>query len=327
MPLKAPRRHHARAPKHKHTQNYLQAYWPYLPMLAIIGVGLLFGGVRSGSEKGILAYATEMSSSSLLSQTNAQRANNGKAGLKINQQLTTAAQAKANDMIARNYWSHNTPDGQQPWVFVNNAGYKYSKAGENLAYGFATSADTVIGWMNSPTHKANLLDSAFSEVGFGIANGSNYNQSGPETVVVAMYGQPQVLASSSPSTSTSPTKKAAPSTITAKPAEVAQPTPNPETSSKTSPNTENPASTTNTASAEITRAHIVTKGKTPWLISVVVTLTGFSVLLLLLRHAAGFRKIVRASESIMLKHPVIDIMLVVVIMLGYVLSSTSGFIK
>ena len=204
MPLKAPRRHHARAPKHKHTQNYLQAYWPYLPMLAIIGIGLMFGGSRpSSGNKGILAYATEMSSSALLSSTNAQRSSNGKSSLKINQQLTTAAQTKADDMIARNYWSHNTPDGQQPWVFVSNAGYKYTKAGENLAYGFATSADTVIGWMNSPTHKANLLDDAFTEVGFGITNGSNYNQSGPETVVVAMYGQPQVLSSATPSTATS----------------------------------------------------------------------------------------------------------------------------
>ena len=295
-------------------------------MLLVIGFGLLIGSPRPTGQngKGILAYATEMSSSALLSATNSQRTNNSRSSLTINQQLTSAAQAKANDMVARNYWSHNTPDGQQPWVFVSNAGYKYTKAGENLAYGFATSSDTVIGWMNSATHKANLLDSAFSEVGFGIANGSDYNQSGQETVVVAMYGQPQVLASSGSETTTS--KKSTQKTAT-KPAEVAQPEASSEAASKNSPNSEQTTARTSAVSTEITKAHIITKGQTPWIVSGLASLTGISVILLLFRHGIGFRKVVRSGENLIIKHPVIDIALVAVIMLGYILSSTSGFIK
>src|SRR5690606_1752560 len=85
----------------------------------------------------------------------------------------------------------------EPWVFINNAGYNYLRAGENLAYGFATSGDTISGWMNSPTHRNNMLDTAFVEVGFGFANSENFNDSGPETVVVAMYAKPQVLSAGS----------------------------------------------------------------------------------------------------------------------------------
>ncbi|MBI3624512.1 CAP domain-containing protein, partial [Candidatus Saccharibacteria bacterium] len=190
MPVKMGRLRHTRSPKHKHTKRYLQTYWPYLPMLLIVLIGLILGGARPSHRfnRGVLGYATDVKVSGLLQATNDQRSAQAVAKLKLNDQLDSAAQAKANDMVTRNYWSHTTPDGQQPWIFIQQAGYTYIKAGENLAYGFANSIDVVSGWTNSPTHRANLLDSAFSEVGFGIANSSNFNQSGPETVVVAMYG-------------------------------------------------------------------------------------------------------------------------------------------
>src|SRR5690606_3424397 len=123
---------------------------------------------------------------------------NGKAALSLNDKLNAAAQAKAEDMKARNYWSHNTPDGQEPWVFFDAQGYIYKKAGENLAYGFATSTETVTGWMNSPSHKANLLDGAFTEVGFGFANSENFVSTGNETIIVAMYAQPYTQPASTP---------------------------------------------------------------------------------------------------------------------------------
>jgi hypothetical protein len=131
-----------------------------------------------------------MSIGNLLSATNQARLSNGVGSLSNNAKLNNAAQAKANDMATRNYWSHNTPEGNPPWVFITNAGYSYSRAGENLAYGFATSADTVDGWMNSPAHRENVLNAGYSEVGFGIVNAPNYNNSGNETLVVAMYAAP-----------------------------------------------------------------------------------------------------------------------------------------
>jgi uncharacterized protein YkwD len=182
---------HKRHGKHQtHTKHFVKVYYPYLPLLIIVGVGILFNSYwQPRSRSGVLPYATSMSIGALLAQTNVDRANNGVAGLALNPQLNQAAQAKANDMATRNYWSHNTPDGQAPWVFIDNAGYKYQKAGENLAYGFMTSDDAVAGWMNSPPHRENLLDSSFLDVGFGFANSENYQSSGPETIVVAMYGK------------------------------------------------------------------------------------------------------------------------------------------
>jgi hypothetical protein len=71
-------------------------------------------------------------------------------------------------MAARDYWSHNTPDGQTPWSFITAAGYNYQTAGENLAYGFSTASDTVTGWMNSTEHRANILNGKFKELGVGV---------------------------------------------------------------------------------------------------------------------------------------------------------------
>ena len=152
---------------------------------------------NQGGSFRVLGYATNISTGALLSETNAQRSANGLGGYAASVKLNQAAQAKANHMIANDYWSHYSPDGVTPWYFIEQAGYSYTRAGENLAYGFATSSGVVGGWMNSPTHKANILDSGFAHVGFGIANGANF-QGGENTVVVAMYGQPIVAAPAPP---------------------------------------------------------------------------------------------------------------------------------
>jgi hypothetical protein len=301
-------------------------------MMLMVLVGLLFGGARPlhpSTHRGVLAYATDMSAGGLLSSTNTKRSENGVGSLKANSQLNSAAQAKANDMVARNYWSHNTPDGQTPWTFVQSAGYKYTKVGENLAYGFATSSDAVVGWMNSATHKANMLDGAFTEVGFGIANGSNYNASGEQTVVVAMYGQPQVLAQSSSGSSSgqtrAATKESTPASAPAAPVEQPQ-----------QPDTKGPGKNDTVvstrpiiepASTAVVRANIWTSGKTPWIVGAVTALTGLSLIILLVRHGLRFRHFVKQGEQLVLRHPLVDMILVAIIMLGYVLSATKGVIK
>lgn len=137
----------------------------------------------------VLSYATSISPQSLLDATNAARAETGHSLLKENVKLDHSAQAKAEQMVKQNYWSHNTPTGTPPWKFFEKAGYDYKKAGENLAYGFKTSDATIAAWMNSPTHRENMLDN-YQDVGFGIASGSHY-QGGHYTVVVAHYGTPE----------------------------------------------------------------------------------------------------------------------------------------
>lgn len=284
---------------HKQSKPYLKVYWPYVPITVIVALGLFFGSWHPNSHNGVLSYATEMSVDTLLSATNAQRTKNGDSQLSLNAQLTTAAQAKANDMTARDYWSHNTPNGDEPWVFIKAAGYEYQKAGENLAYGFNSSKDTVIGWMNSPSHRENLLDANYSQVGFGFANAKDYTGTGPETVVVAMYGQP-LGAAAVPSTTDGSSH-------------------NPVTS--LSPITEEPRT------LGIAKLNVLTNGQLPWATFAVGITSGLLLAVVILKHGIAFRKLVVEGEEFIIHHPWMDISLVTIIMTGYVLMQSVGAIR
>jgi uncharacterized protein YkwD len=185
---------HARkrqAGHHRHSQQYLRHYWPYLPMLLIVGLGLLVNSVWSrGTVLG--SQTSDFSTSALLTETNAERTKQNEQPLTLDTRLAAAAQAKANDMAAHNYWAHTSPDGKTPWTFISGSGYQYQSAGENLAYGFAGASQSVAGWMASPEHRSNILNANYQNVGFGVATASDYLGQGPETIVVAEYGQPAV---------------------------------------------------------------------------------------------------------------------------------------
>ena len=220
---------HKNKPKGISVQAFEQVHWPYLPIL-IIGSLLLLFGTQSGALQAairhpytkVLAYSSSMSINGLLSGTNASRAANGVATLSLNGKLDNAAQAKANDMAARNYWSHYTPEGNPPWVFVSAQGYSYQKLGENLATGFNDEQGAINGWMASPPHRVNMLDPAFSEVGFGFANNPNYTAGGggPMTIVVAFYGKPVAVAAQHPAAPppAAPSPKARPAVAASSPA-------------------------------------------------------------------------------------------------------------
>ena len=105
---------------------------------------------------------------SLLEATNKDRAVAGLPALIEDQRLETSASAKCTDMQARNYWSHNTPDGRTPWTFFT---YDWPFKGENLARGYNTSVTAEEGWMNSPTHKDNLLKPQYTHVGYAVCQG------------------------------------------------------------------------------------------------------------------------------------------------------------
>lgn len=181
---------HARkrqAQHHRQDKHYLKSYWPYLPMLLIVGLGLVVNSAWSKSS--VLGATSDFSSNALLTDTNTERIKNNETALALNPRLAAAAQAKAEDMVTTNYWAHNSPSGKTPWAFITASGYQYQTAGENLAYGFTDANDSITGWMNSPEHRANILGS-YQDVGFGVASSPNYQGQGPETVVVAEYAQP-----------------------------------------------------------------------------------------------------------------------------------------
>ncbi|MFZ6035233.1 MAG: CAP domain-containing protein [Patescibacteria group bacterium] len=136
----------------------------------------------------VLGFATDISVDKLYQLTNSEREKNGLSDLTYNSKLSEAAAAKANNMFSENYWAHYSPSGKTPWDFILGTGYKYEYAGENLAKNFLFSDGVVTAWMNSPTHRENILKGEYTEVGYAIVNGTlNGEQT---TLVVQMFGKP-----------------------------------------------------------------------------------------------------------------------------------------
>jgi hypothetical protein len=118
--------------------------------------------------------------------------------LVTNSKLASAAQAKADDMALKGYFSHVSPDGTEPWQWIRETGYGFVYAGENLAVNFDESEEVNSAWMNSPGHRANILSKNFTEVGIAVARGTY--QGADAVFVVQMFGNPtrQELASRVP---------------------------------------------------------------------------------------------------------------------------------
>jgi uncharacterized protein YkwD len=113
----------------------------------------------------------------VLSLTNSERAKAGCKALSMNSKLTKAAQSHSADMAANNYFSHDSQDGRSPFDRMKDVGYSFSAAAENIAMGQRTPADVMTAWMNSPGHKANILNCTYTQIGVGYAlskSGSPY---------------------------------------------------------------------------------------------------------------------------------------------------------
>ena len=127
-------------------------------------------------------------SSTLIELANVDRAANNLASLSVNPRLVAVAQAKANDMAAKSYFSHISPEGRDPWYWFKQEKYAFEYAGENLAVDFSDSMDVERAWMNSPTHRKNILDPHFTEIGIATAVGT---YQGKSTIFVAQtFGKP-----------------------------------------------------------------------------------------------------------------------------------------
>lgn len=135
------------------------------------------------------AASSSIPTSELVRLTNADRATAGVSQLTVNAKLVAAAQAKADDMARNSYFAHVGPDGNNSWHWFGLVGYVFSSAGENLAVGYATAGEVEQGWLNSPTHRANLLSSKYTEVGIATAVGTYKGK--PVVFVAQMFGRPQ----------------------------------------------------------------------------------------------------------------------------------------
>ncbi|WP_329037272.1 CAP domain-containing protein [Streptomyces sp. NBC_01725] len=103
---------------------------------------------------------------------NSERSKAGCGPVNANSQLDTAALRHSEDMAAKGYFDHNSPDGKDPGDRITAAGYDWSTYGENIARGQQTAAQVMEGWMKSPGHRANILNCAFKEIGVGVHEGS-----------------------------------------------------------------------------------------------------------------------------------------------------------
>ncbi|MBI2040468.1 hypothetical protein HYT18_05365, partial [Candidatus Microgenomates bacterium] len=145
-----------------------------------------FFSILGYAKPGILGTTSSITVQQVIELTNKEREKLGLRPLSENSELDQAAKAKAGNMFSENYWAHFAPSGKTPWDFITSSGYRFSFAGENLAKNFTNNEDVVKAWMNSPTHKENLLNSKYKDIGIAVEDGVLNGQR--TTLVVQMFG-------------------------------------------------------------------------------------------------------------------------------------------
>lgn len=162
-------------------------------------------------QSGAGQFAAAVLKAAVVNLTNAERSDLGLGELRADPALTAAAQAKADDMARRGYFSHNDPDGSAPWKWVLGAGYDYAYAGENLAVRFYDSSDVVQAWMQSPSHRANIAKSAYRDIGIGVAEGTYEGK--PTTFVVQFFGTSRAALGIAPASAATAPRAQAPTDV------------------------------------------------------------------------------------------------------------------
>jgi len=173
-----------------HHTNNQRARFLHPSMIAVVIVGILviqtvFHEIGRTNPK-ILGYASQIPAQEIIRLTNIQREKKGLSLLISDQKLEQAAREKAKDMFAKDYWAHVSPIGTQPWSFITNAQYIYRYAGENLARDFSDPNSVVQAWMDSPSHRENLLNGRYEDIGVAVVDGKLGGRE--TTLVVQMFG-------------------------------------------------------------------------------------------------------------------------------------------
>ena len=126
------------------------------------------------------AHGEPLDARHILALTNESRRRAGLPPVAMDERLVAAARAKLFDMLKQDYFAHRTPDGRQPWAFMQAAGYRFQMAAENLAKGYDNEPEVQRAWMKSRGHRANILNPHFTEIGVADASG----------ITVVMFGRP-----------------------------------------------------------------------------------------------------------------------------------------
>ncbi len=213
--------HHFFIPRHTNNYTAKLLHHDFLTVYLVAAL-ILTASVGHIQKTGgdILGYATDVTVEKLYELTNEERAKQKIPPLQYNEDLATAAQLKAKNMFEKNYWSHYGPAGETPWQFILESGYQYEYAGENLAKNFLFSDGIVEAWMDSPTHKENLLRDDYTEVGYAVVNGVLNGEE--TTLVVQMFGKPLYPTTADEATDSETTKETVAEVNTAPVQEVEQ---------------------------------------------------------------------------------------------------------
>jgi len=142
------------------------------PVLAVAGPAFAAESAHTAGTKSVavdkVAYENQV-----VALTNAQRKAHGCGALRIDDRLVQAARAHSTDMVQQGYFSHTGSNGSSFVAREISAGYpKKGPSAENIAWGYRTPQDVVTGWMNSPGHRANILNCDFKTLGVGVHFGT-----------------------------------------------------------------------------------------------------------------------------------------------------------
>lgn len=152
----------------------------------------VFGFVFCGADG---ASASDIAPERVVELTNQDRTKQSIAALSVDDKLTQAAQAKADDMADNSYFAHTSPSGVTPWYWIRQSGYDYRYAGENLAAHFADAEDQERAWMESVKHRENILNPNYRDIGVAVKRTTENGQS--TLIVVQMFGAPSGVVLSS----------------------------------------------------------------------------------------------------------------------------------
>ncbi|HEX2835683.1 MAG TPA: CAP domain-containing protein [Thermoanaerobaculia bacterium] len=134
------------------------------------------------------AGGNDITPENIVALMNVERAAMGLGPLKLDARLARAAEDRMRDMEEGGWWSHESPEGRSPFVWLAVRAYDYEFAGENLAAGFETANVLVTSWMESRGHRENILNANYDECGIAIIDGSTIHPANGKSIVV-MFGK------------------------------------------------------------------------------------------------------------------------------------------
>ncbi len=171
---------------HPHILRHRGLFGVSAILIAVKAFAFLIPLMIPGASYADTLPAEPITKTAIIDGANTARVAVGLPKLIADQRLALAAQTKAEDMAAKGYFSHTSPNGETALDLIRKADYPIHYAAENLAVHFVKADDVQQSWMNSPTHRLNIVDPRYKDIGIGVANG--YFERQETTFVVELMG-------------------------------------------------------------------------------------------------------------------------------------------